>query len=206
MRNKKPVTRQLQTRINLNYRLLSMLSMDLKVMPKSGKGHKFILCIIDEVTNYLITVPIYQSKVEKIGEPLIEYVITKYCIPNYIMMDQDSAFMSSFINNLFNKFHIKIKTVDTFNHQSLQVEHRIKSLSTILTIHLINLGQMWPKYLSLATFAYNTFNSPNLANFSPYELVFGRKPKILLNLETMPDTKESGTFKDYHELLNKRLK
>ena len=65
---------------------------------------------------------------------------------------------------------------------------------------------MWPKYLSLATFTYNTFNSPNLVNFSPYELVFGRKPKILLNLETTPDIKVSGTFKDYHELLNKRLK
>ena len=35
--------------------------------------------------------------------------------------------------------------------------------------------------------------------------VFGRKHKILLNLETMPDIKVSGTFKDYHELLNKRL-
>ena len=60
--------------------------------------------------------------------------------------------------------------------------------------------------MSLATFVYNTFNSPNLANFSPYELVFGRKPKILLYLETMPDIKVSGTFKNYHELLNKRLK
>ena len=76
----------------------------------------------------------------------------------------------------------------------------------ILTKHLTNLGQMWPKYLSLATFAYNTFNSLNLANFSLYELVFGRKPKILLNLETMPGIKVSGTFKVYHELLNERLK
>ena len=37
---------------------------------------------------------------------------------------------------------------------------------------------MWHKYLPLATFAHNTFNSPNLANHSPYKLVFGRKPKI----------------------------
>ena len=96
--------------------------------------------------------------------------------------------------------------VAPFNHKSLQMEHGIKSLSTILTKHLTNLGQMWPKYLLLATFAYNTFNSLNLANFSPYELVFGRKRKILLNLETTPDIKVSGTFKDYHELLNKRLK
>ena len=43
--------------------------MDLKAMPRSGKGHKFIIYIIDEVTNYLITVPIYQSKVEDVASP-----------------------------------------------------------------------------------------------------------------------------------------
>ena len=61
-RKDEPLTRQLQTRINLNYKPLARLSMDLKVMSKSYKGHKFILCIIDEVTNYFITVPKYHSK------------------------------------------------------------------------------------------------------------------------------------------------
>ena len=82
----------------------------------------------------------------------------------------------------------------------------IKSLSTILTKHLTNLGQMWLKYLSLSTFSYNMFNTPNLSNYSSYELVFGRKPKILLNLEITPDVKISGSFKEYYELLNKRIK
>ena len=59
-------------------------------------------------------------------------------------MDQDSAFMSLLMNYLINKFDIKIKTVAPYNHQSLQAEHGIKSLSTILTKHLNNLGQMWP--------------------------------------------------------------
>ena len=36
-------------------------------------------------------------------------------------------------------------------------------------------------------------------------MVFGRKPNLLLNLETMPAIKVSGTFKDYYDLLNKRL-
>ena len=204
--NEKPPSRQLQTRINLNYRPLSRLSMDLKVMPKLSKGHKFILYIIYEVTNYLITTPVYQSKAEDVGEALIEHIITKYHVPDCIIMDQDSALMSSLMNYLFNKFNIKIKTVVPYNHHSLQAEHGIKSLSTILTKHLTNLGQMWPNYLSLATFAYNTFNSPNLANYSPYELVFGRKPKMLLNLETMQDIKVTGTFNEHYELLNKRLK
>ena len=67
-------------------------------------------------------------------------------------------------------------------------------------------GQMWPKFLPLAPLAYNTFNSPNLPNYSPYELVFGRKPKILLDLETDPEIKISGMYADYHTLLERRLK
>ena len=176
--NEKPPTRQLQFRIKPNYVPLSRLSMDLKVMPRSYKGHKFILCIIDEVTNYLITVPIHQAKSEEVGEVLIENVITKYCVPEYIIMDQDSIFMSSLMTYLLNKLSIKIKTVAPYNHQSLQAEHSIKSLLNIITKHLTNLGQMWPKYLPLATFAYDTFNTSNLGNHSPYELVFGRKPNI----------------------------
>ena len=194
--NEKPPARQLQTRINLNYRPLSRLSIDLKVMPRSHKGHKYILCIIDEVTSYLITVPIYQSKAEEIGDTLIEQIITKYCIPDCIIMDQESIFMSSLINYLFSKLDIKMKTVAPYNHQSLQAEHGIKSLSLILMKHLTNLGQMWPKYLSLPTFAYNIFKTSNLAIFSPYELVFRQKPKVLLNLGKTLDVKVAGSFKD----------
>ena len=76
-------------------------------------------------------VPIYQSKVKGIGDALIENTITKYCIPDFIIMDQESAFMSLLINYLFSKLDIKIKTIAPYNNQSLQAEHGIRSLSTI---------------------------------------------------------------------------
>ena len=148
--NEKSPMRQLQTGIKLNYTLLSRLNMDLKVMPRSYRGniYIYILCLIDEVTICLISyivLPIHQAKSEEIVNALIENVITKYCIPEHIIMDQDSTFMSSLMNYLFKKLDIKIKTVAPYNHQSLQVEHGIKSVSNILTKHLPNLGQMWPK-------------------------------------------------------------
>ena len=181
-RKDKPPVRQLQTRINLNYRPLLRLSMDLKVMPRSCRGHRHILCIIDEVTNYMITAPIKQSRSEEVGEALINDVISKYCIPDYMIMDLDSAFISSLMNYLFKKLGIKIKTVAPYNDQSFQAEHGIKSLSNILTKHLTGSGEMWPDYLPFATLAHNTYNSLNLSNYSSYELVFGRKPKLLLDL------------------------
>ena len=94
-RNEKPPLRQLQQRINLNYRPLSRLSMDLKIMPKSHKVYKFILHFIDKITNYLITVLIYHSRSEEIGDALIENVISKNCIPDYIIMDQNTYLRSS---------------------------------------------------------------------------------------------------------------
>ena len=205
LRSDKPPTRQLQPRIYLNYRPLSKLSMDLKVMPRSQKGHKFILCIIDEMTNYLIMVPIYQSGSEEVGEALIEHVISKFCAPGCIIMDQDSAFMSNLMSYLFRKLNIKIMMVALYNHQSLQAEHGVKNLSQILTKHLLGQGQMWHKYLPLATFAHNTFNSSYLTNHSPYELVFGRKLKLLLDLETDPDVRVSGTHREYLLQLRTRL-
>ena len=77
--------------------------MDLKVMPRSHKGHKYTLCIMVEVTNYLIMVPIFQARSEEIGEALIKNIITKYYIHKYIIMDHDSAFMSSLMTYILYK-------------------------------------------------------------------------------------------------------
>ena len=41
---------------------------------------------------------------------------------------------------LFKKLGIQIKTVAPYNHQSLQAEHGIKSLSNILIKHLTKSG------------------------------------------------------------------
>ena len=60
-------------------------------------------------------VPIFQARSEEIGEGLIENVITKYCIPEYIIMDQDSTFMSSLMTYLLDKFKIKIKKIAPYN-------------------------------------------------------------------------------------------
>ena len=101
-------------------------------------------------------------------------------------MDQDSAFMASLMSYLLKRLGVKVKTVGPYYHRSLQAEHGIKSLSNILTKHLTGQGQTWHKFLSLATFTYNIFYSLNLGNYSPFELIFARKSKILLDIETDP--------------------
>ena len=75
------------------------------------------------MTNYLITISIHQARSEEIGDALIDNVMSKYGIPECMIMEQDSAFMSTIMNYLFKRLNIKIKTAAPFNHQSLQAEH-----------------------------------------------------------------------------------
>ena len=65
---------------------------------------------------------------------------------------------------------------------------------------------MWIDYLPFATLVHNTYNSPNLSNYSLHELVFGRKPKLLLDLEADRDIKVSVRYKEYYKRLEQRLK
>ena len=54
-------------------------------------------------------------------------------------------------------------------------------------------------------YSYNTFFSLNLNGFSPYELVFKRKSKSLIDLQTDTNTRVLETFREYYELLTKIL-
>ena len=77
----------------------------------------------------MVIIPIPHSRSEDIGDALIEHKCSNYSIPEWMIKDQDSAFMFTLIYYLFK------------NHQSLQSEHGIKSLATILVKHLTELGQ-----------------------------------------------------------------
>ena len=61
---------------------------------------------------------ILQSIFEEIGDALIEHVVSKYSIPKYMIMDEDSVIMSILTNYLFTKLGIKIEIMAQYtrNH------------------------------------------------------------------------------------------
>ena len=89
----------------------------------------------------MVTILIHQSGSEELGDMLMEHVFSKHSLPECLIMDQDSAFMSTLINHLFMKLGIKTKTNASY-YQSPKTEHRIKPLATIPKRHLILLLHM----------------------------------------------------------------
>ena len=113
-----------------------------------------------------------------------------------IICDQDPAFMSSLCQWFFKAYDIQLVTVRPTNHKSLQAEHGIKSLSNILMKHLSGLGDDWHLYTRPALLTYNTYNTPNLDNLSPFELALGRKPILVPKLENVPHIPVTGDLRE----------
>ena len=101
--------------------------------------------------------------------------------------------MSHLTQTMLMSYGVKLITVSPSNHKSLLAEHGIKSLSNILMKHLTGLGLDWNIYCKPAMLVYNSYASPNLADFSPFELVFGRKANIYPEFEFKPQVPITGT-------------
>ena len=92
------------------------------------------------------------------------------------------------------------------NHKSLQAEHGIKSLSNILMKHLSGLGDNWHLYTRPAMLTYNTYNTPNFDNLSPFQLAIGRKTILVPRLENTPHIPVAGTFAKAKQVLEQKLR
>ena len=183
---------------------MTKLSMDIKHMP-DNKGQKgYILVLLCEVTNFMVALPLKSCKVQDIIHVFIHGYLRYFGPPTHIVCDLDPAFTSSLMEAFLNNLNIKLITVSVTNHKSLLAEHGIKSLSAILVKHLSETW-CWQNILPFAMLCYNSYSTPNLDNFSPYQLVFGKEPNINHDLEIKPTVPISGTFRQYYDKLCKNL-
>ena len=197
----KDFKRPYQKRINLNVPAMTKISMDIKQMPVN-KGYSHILVLLCEVTNYMVAFPLMSTRTPHILDAFQKGYMAYFGPPTHIICDQDPAFTSSLMEAFVTQLNIKIILVSPTNHQSLQAEHGIKSLSGLLVKHLSTVWS-WHSVLPYSMLCYNGYSSPNLNGYSPYELVFGHKMILSHELEIKVDTVVSGTFKDYYEKLKK---
>ena len=206
-KNSKRFHRPLQKRTyDISQPALANVSMDIKYMPNSNKGFKYLLVNLCEIINFLLTHPMKEVTASEVCRILVEEFIAYFSTPVRIVCDQDPPFMSTLCRYCFQQYKIQVLTVSVTNHKSLQAEHGIKSLSNLILTHLTGLGKDWHIYAKPCMLTYNSYATPNLDGFCPFELVFGRKPRIVPILEVTPPVPVTGTFKDAYDLLNKRLK
>ena len=172
----------MHARIPANFKPFDRMSMDIKNMPKSSDGFEYILICTCDITNYVVAVPLKKINTRNVFEAIFQRIVSVFTKPTQIICDQASIFTSKLMDEITKMLKIKIKLVAKENHGANQTERYIQSINNILRKYLMDSGKNWPSYVSAAAYSMNSFVSP-VTGYSPYEMVFGRSPNILGNLD-----------------------
>ena len=121
---------------DLNEGTMTNISMDIKYMPNSENGYNYILVMLCEISNFMVTAPLYTATSPEICKAIQDNLISVFGTPVKLICDQDPAFMSHLTQTMLQSYGIKLITVNPTNHKSLLAEHGIKSLANILMKHL----------------------------------------------------------------------
>ena len=197
--------RPFHSRVPDSYRPFDRISLDFKSMPTSVSGYKHLMVACDEITRFVVCVPLKALDAGTVCEAILQKIVTVFGPPSQLVTDAASALTSKIAELLCKTLGIEQKCVSVCNHGSLQVERQIQTLSNFLKVNLNQFGMDWVRYVPTTAYAYNAFSSPHLGNYSPFELAFGRKPPNLTGLAFNPMSGLTQSHGEYAASLKKRF-
>lgn len=154
-----------------------------------------ILTMQDDLTKYSIAVALPNSKAETIAEAFVNHFVCIYGTPYAILTDQGSDFLSHFFKKCCKLLKIeKINTTAYHPQSNGALERSHKPLVEYLKIFAQTDTLNWDSWLNYCMFAYNT-TPHTTTTYMPYELIFGRKPKLPHVFTTDPEL--SYNYHDY---------
>lgn len=159
---------------------LELVCMDfLSVEP--DRRVKDILVITDHFTKYAVAVPTQNQKARTVAKCLWDNFLVHYGIPEKLHSDQGTDFESRTIRELCKMAGIhKIRTTP-YHPRGNPVERFNRTLLDMLGTLTEQEKTHWKDFVKPLVHAYNCTKN-DVTGFSPYKLMFGRQPRLPVDL------------------------
>jgi transposase InsO family protein len=168
-------------------------------LPETQKGNKYILTFQDELSKYLVAIPIPRQDAETDAQQFITHVVLKLGTPSKILTDQGSNFPSELFKNTCKMLKIKKLQTTPLHPESnggLERSHRI--LKQYLQHYIDEDQRNWDVWVPYAVYVYNTSTG-----YTPFELVYGFKSNMPSALQENPSVQYN--YDDFLAELKDRL-
>lgn len=176
-------------------------------------SHNFdsILVIVDRLTKWSIFVPTSTRLTSpQLAQLIIDHVISQHGVPESIVSDRGSKFVSKFWKHVTDKIGINLRLSTAYHPQTDGQTERINQIvEQYLRCYGSYLQDDWSTWLGLASFAYN--NSIHSAtNFTPFFANFGYHPRTFsTNSDSSIDNPAASTMvqdlNDIHEFCRSNI-
>ncbi|KAJ8364120.1 hypothetical protein SKAU_G00129510 [Synaphobranchus kaupii] len=154
----------------------SRIGMDLVgPLPRSSRGHQYILVVLDYATRYPEAIPLRIMATKGIARELM-LLFSRVGLPEEILTDQDTPFMSRFMRDLCQLMKVTQLRTSVYHPQMDGLVKRFnQTLKKMLKKTMEVDGRNWDQLLPCVLFAIREVPQAS-TGFSPFELLYGRRP------------------------------
>lgn len=187
---------------------LEIVCMDFLCLEPSKGGIENVLVITDHFTKFAVTVPTRNQTAKTTAEALYNHFILPYGIPAKIHSDQGGNFESELMKELCNVLGMQKSRTTVYHPMSNGITERFNRtlIGMLGTLEPEKKGD-WKNHIAALVQAYNC-TPHSSTGVSPYELMFGRKPRlpvdVVFGLNAEAST-EPTTASEYVRDLKNRL-
>ena len=158
---------------------------------------------MDHFTKWCEAFPTPDQKASTVAKILVDRVFSRFGLPVVLHSDQGANFESTLMHEVCDVMGITTTRTTAYHPQcDGQVERQNRTLQDMLAAFCTKHDNDWDLWIDAAVFAYNTSRQESLQT-SPYEIVFGRIPRLPLELELGLPLKDPSTQSEYTQSLRK---
>ena len=175
-----------------------MMAMDfVGPLPLTDSGNKYLLVIADYYTKWCEVVPLKDQKAVTVAQVLMDEVVARHGTPHVLHSDQGKKFDSEVIKELCKLLGIHKVRTTAYHPQAYGLVERLnKTLIDMLAKHVQQNQREWDRWLSKMLFSYRTATQASTGR-SPFHLVYGREPRIPLDVHVDTPLPDSQTVVQY---------
>ena len=160
----------------------SRIAMDIVgPLPKSARGHRYILVIVDYATRYPEAIPLRAASAKAIAHELF-LLFSRMGICDSILSDQGTNFMSRVLKLLYKWLKIERIRTSVYHPQTDGLVERFNQTLKKMLRKLVDTdGKDWDQLIPYVLFSIREVPQAS-TGFSPFELLYGRQPRGLLDI------------------------
>lgn len=203
--------------VNISWK---MISADLLgPFPRSVKGNKYLLVVVDTFTKFVLLKPLRAATAQAVSTFLEENVFMGYGVPKFLICDNGSEFIGQPVKKLAEQYEVKMLLNASRHPQANPTERVNKNIVTMLRAYVGNNHRHWDKHVAQLGFALrssvheSTGYSPNFLNFGRELPISGAGFGFLRDEETVPEVEDCQRYterlrdlKNIHQEVHELLK
>lgn len=160
-------------------------------LPTSEQGNRYAVTMICDLTKYLVIAPIPDKSAPSVAKAIFTHFVLTYGLIKNIKTDLGTEYVNEVITELCKLLQISHDKSTPHRHQTVgTIERNHRVFNEYIRAYISDKLEDWESYSQYFAFCYNITNNSSLNHqYTPYELIFNKKPIFpndLLNGNVQP--------------------